>query len=89
MPRCRPCSKPIKFIRTEKGRQMPVDIKPITVITSLGKTIRAFTPHWGNCEGGERFKKQKPDPDDRAAYAHHNEEADIVRYSENPEIFGR
>ena len=39
MPRCKSCKAEIKFIRTEKGRDMPVDIKPITVITSLGKII--------------------------------------------------
>ncbi len=89
MPRCKSCDAEIRFIRTEKGRAMPVDIKPITVITSLGKTIKAFTPHWGDCPGGEHFKKQKPDPDNRAAYAHHNEDADRIRYAENPEIFGR
>ena len=39
MPRCKSCHAEIKFIRTEKGRVMPVDIKPVTVITSFGKTI--------------------------------------------------
>ena len=42
MPRCKSCDAEIRFIRTEKGRNMPVDIKPVTVIMSLGKTIKAF-----------------------------------------------
>ena len=61
MPRCKSCQQEIKFIRTEKGRAMPVDIKPVTVITSLGKTIKAFTPHWGNCSSGERFRRKSTD----------------------------
>ncbi|MCH8295039.1 hypothetical protein IH992_28480 [Candidatus Poribacteria bacterium] len=28
MPRCKSCDAEIKFIRTEKGRKKPVDIKP-------------------------------------------------------------
>ena len=42
MPRCESCDAEIKFIRTAKSRNMPVDIKPITVITSLSKTIKAW-----------------------------------------------
>ena len=89
MPRCKSCDAEIKFIRTEKGRAMPVDIKPITAITSLGKTIKAFTPHWGNCQGSDTSRKQKPEGSSRAAYEQWNEDADRIRYAENPEIFGR
>jgi hypothetical protein len=61
MPRCESCDAEIKFIRTEKGRAMPVDIKPVTVITSLGKTIKAFTPHWAGCSGASQFRKKSTD----------------------------
>ena len=37
MPQCKACDAEIRFIRTEQGRKMPVDAKPITGITSLGK----------------------------------------------------
>ena len=57
MPRCKSCKVEIKFIRTEKGRNMPVDIKPITVITSLGKTIKAFTPHWASCADASKHRR--------------------------------
>lgn len=59
MAQCKACNAEIKFIRTEKGRQMPVDVKPITVITELGKTIRAYQPHWASCPGADQFKKSK------------------------------
>lgn len=58
MPQCRTCKSEIKFIRTGNGRSMPVEVKPITVVTSLGKTIRAFVPHWGNCPGGDSHRKK-------------------------------
>lgn len=57
MSQCKACGAEIKWIRTERGKQMPVDIKPITVITELGKTIRAYTPHWASCHGAEMFRK--------------------------------
>ena len=61
MPRCESCDAEIKFIRTEKGRAMPVDIKPVTVITLLGKTIKAWTPHWASCSGASQFRKKSTD----------------------------
>ena len=57
MSQCKACGASLKWIRTEKGKQMPVDAKPITVITELGKTIRAYTPHWSQCPGAEHFRK--------------------------------
>ncbi|MBI1926937.1 hypothetical protein HYR99_22170 [Candidatus Poribacteria bacterium] len=57
MATCKACNAEIKWIRTEKGKQMPVDAKPITVITELGKTIRAYVPHWASCPGAETFRK--------------------------------
>jgi hypothetical protein len=61
MARCNACGAEIRFIRTEKGRQMPVEPKPITVITSLGKTIQAFVPHWTTCPGASQHR-QKSSP---------------------------
>ena len=61
MVHCKACEAEIKFIRTEKGRNMPVDTKPITVITSLGKTIKGFIPHWANCPGANQFRKKSTD----------------------------
>ena len=57
MPRCESCDAEIKFIRTEKGRAMPVDINSVTVITSLGKTIKAFTPHWASCSDASKHRR--------------------------------
>jgi hypothetical protein len=37
---------------------MPVDVPAITVITTLGKTIKAFTPHWVSCPNAQQFRKE-------------------------------
>ena len=58
MPQCKACHKEIKFIRTEQGRMMPVDVPAITVITTLGKTIKAYTPHWVSCTNAQQFRKE-------------------------------
>jgi hypothetical protein len=55
--RCKACNAGIKFIRTENRRKMPVDIEPITVIASLGKTIKAWIPHWVSCPKAEQFRR--------------------------------
>jgi hypothetical protein len=52
--------KSSSFACAENGRQMPVDTKPIAVITALGKTIRAFVPHWSNCPTADRFRNTQP-----------------------------
>ncbi len=62
MPRCKSCQQEIKFSRTAKNKRlMPVDVPAITVVTNLGHVIKAFTPHWGNCSSGERFRKKSTD----------------------------
>jgi len=58
MPRCKSCKAEIRFIRTEKGRMMPIEPKSITVITTLGKTIKAFVPHWTSCPGADAHRKR-------------------------------
>ena len=59
MTRCKACNAPIKWIRTERGKQMPVNAKPLWVIAALGKTIQAFVPHWATCPGAEGFRPKR------------------------------
>lgn len=52
MARCRACGAPIAFVKTPKGRFVPVDLEPVlvvrrgsgqdTVITDKGEIIRGF-----------------------------------------------
>jgi hypothetical protein len=57
MAQCKACHKEIKFILTKNGRQMPVDLPSITVITELGHVIKAYTPHWASCPNTQQFRK--------------------------------
>ena len=52
--RCKSGGAEIKWIRTAKNkRRMPVDVPAITVITTLGHVIKAYTPHGANCPGAK------------------------------------
>lgn len=57
--RCKECNAEIKFIRTIKGKQMPVDAKPIKGITETGVMISVYTPHWATCSNPNKFRKEK------------------------------
>lgn len=49
---CRYCGKEILFIRDHGASKFrPVDPKAIKVVTSDGKVIRAWIPHWEACPG--------------------------------------
>lgn len=54
---CRKCHVEMKFIKTPSGKFMPVNAKPIKVVTEDGKVISAYTPHWGNCTAPDHFRK--------------------------------
>ena len=49
---CKYCNKEIKFIKdVDAGKFRPVDADPIKVVTSDGKVVRAYRPHWEHCPG--------------------------------------
>lgn len=57
MANCKACGAEIAWIKTTKGRSMPVDARPkITVVTDGGETVTGRTPHWATCPAAERFK---------------------------------
>ncbi len=61
MPECKKCKEPIFFIKTEKGADMPVDMKFTSVyhLTDNSKwtLIRGNQPHWATCPNAKDFKK--------------------------------
>lgn len=46
---CKKCSAKIRWIKTEKGKWMPVDSKEITIVTIAGETKKGYIPHWATC----------------------------------------
>lgn len=57
MPTCKGCGKEIEWIRTEAGKQMPVDPDPVTVVLKDGRVVRGYIPHWATCEKAQEFKR--------------------------------
>lgn len=74
---CKMCRAPIRFIRTVKGKFIPVEAEPHAVqeanpkhrlVLPNGQMIRAvkagdwgYEPHWGYCPYAKEFRKEKPD----------------------------
>jgi KaiC/GvpD/RAD55 family RecA-like ATPase len=54
--KCRGCGAEIRFITTDKARQMPVDAKRVTVVTEDGRTMTAYMPHWATCTKADDFR---------------------------------
>ena len=54
---CKKCKAKIRWIRTEKGKWMPVDPKEITIITIEGETKKGYIPHWATCPNADEFRK--------------------------------
>ena len=68
MSNCKGCGAAIIWIKTEKGKNMPIDGKPIKVYVKadiptgpLGAytLVNAHLPHWGTCPKVSEFKKKK------------------------------
>lgn len=56
---CKKCKAEIRWIKTEKGKWMPVDPKEITLISIEGKIIKGYMPHWATCPNADYFRKEK------------------------------
>ena len=55
---CKKCKAKLRWLKTEKGKWMPVDPKEITIITMEGKTIKGYNPHWAICKFADDFRKK-------------------------------
>ena len=56
---CKGCGVYIEWIRTKKGKNMPVEPDPINIITEEGETIEGFIPHWATCSSPNQFRKNE------------------------------
>ena len=57
---CKKCFQYIEFIKMEKsGKMMPVNPKPLRVITERGEVINGYLPHWAECEFADDFRQKK------------------------------
>lgn len=56
---CRSCDAPIAFITARAGRQrqIPVDAKPLIVVTVEGDVITAYQSHFSTCPSAAQHRK--------------------------------
>jgi hypothetical protein len=55
---CRGCGVYIEWIKTAQGKWMPVEPKPITIVTKSGYTYSGYIPHWAVCPKADEFKNR-------------------------------
>lgn len=59
---CRSCGKPIVFIATPAGKQLPCDAPVLSVVTDAGEVVRGRAPHWASCPAAAEWRKKKAQP---------------------------
>ena len=57
---CKKCGAPIEFLKSEKGKFIPVNDESYQVLVSdAGKTIRGRRSHFATCPYAETFRKKE------------------------------
>lgn len=64
MATCRSCGAEILWVRTSKGRKMPLDAEPSKRVLvaeiegmRVGQIRDTFTPHWATCPNADEHRK--------------------------------
>jgi len=71
---CRECMKPIFFIKTKKGKSMPVNTGKIKIMTEEGEIVIGYFPHWATCTNPNNFRKGSKFFEDNSGDAATNQE---------------
>lgn len=62
MATCRSCGAEIVWVHTEKGRAMPVDVKPrkgVVLDMGIAKVVNVFTSHFETCPDAAAHRKPR------------------------------
>ena len=63
MATCKLCGAEIHWVKTSKGKNMPLDDKPFKAFTmNEDRTVNfvnAFMPHWSTCPNAGEFRKSR------------------------------
>jgi len=54
---CKGCGAEIGWIKTPKGRNMPVNPKKVPFMMADGTLRWGYVPHWATCPKAQDFKK--------------------------------
>lgn len=68
MANCKACKAEIVWIKTDTGKNMPLDAEPEKMyvrfdVEVVGRTVpgwkmvNAYRPHWGTCPQADKFRK--------------------------------
>lgn len=76
--KCKSCGADIKFIKTFKGKWLPVNPTPLEMEIAMGgkilvldsghilsdkyNKIKGYVAHWTTCPNAEEFRKKKDEP---------------------------
>lgn len=56
---CTSCGATIDFIRAKaSGRPIPVDAKPLKVVTRDGEVIDGWVSHWATCPTADQHRRR-------------------------------
>jgi hypothetical protein len=55
---CRTCGAKIQFLKTVKGKLMPVELQQRTLLTVGGEITVGFEPHFINCKNYRKREKK-------------------------------
>jgi len=61
MSTCKACGAPIKWVKMESGKAMPVDIDPIKIVRETetgGIVVGGYLAHWATCPKANNFRKR-------------------------------
>lgn len=56
MTHCKSCGEPIDWVKTPAGKNMPVDLDQVTVVTKDGQVVVGRTPHWATCPNADQHR---------------------------------
>jgi len=65
--KCKSCGKPIVFLRTEKGKMIPVNSDTVDVVDIKGTPVcvdeyfdhKRHVSHFSDCPAADKFRKKK------------------------------
>jgi hypothetical protein len=64
MATCRSCGAEIRWVRSARGKNMPIDAEPERRIVvaeiegmQVGQIRDTFTPHWATCPNADEHRK--------------------------------
>lgn len=59
---CWGCGTLIKWLKTKKGKAMPVELSEKVIVTEAGEVVRGYESHFATCPEADRFRRGRGGP---------------------------